>query len=124
MDSFLLDPGVDSLSPLDHLEWALTLPPGEDSLAVSSSLAAWLDKELSLDASSLAQIRFDSLQHWRDRKRMLDPLWARELALLPEHVQSVLGPKKNLLLLAEMLQAIEWPDQALVEDLKRGFHEA
>ena len=113
---------MDALNPLEHLEWALSIPPAEDFQSLPVNLEAWLDRELALDGLSLAKARFESLQHWRDRKRVLDPLWARELALLPEHVQSVLGPKKNLLLLAEMLQAIQWPDQRLVVDLKQGFH--
>ena len=112
---------MDALNPLEHLEWALSLPPAEEFQSLPVCLEAWLDTELALDAPSLAKVRFESLQRWRERKRVLDPLWARELALLPEHVQSVLGPKKNLLLLAEMLQAIQWPDQRLVDDLKQGF---
>ena len=52
---------------------------------------------------------------------MLDPVWAQKFASLPAHVQSVLGPKKNLLVLAEMLEAISWPDVRLIADLQNGF---
>ena len=58
---------------------------------------------------------------WVERKRMLDLEWAASFRRLPKHVQSVLGPKKNLLLLREMLLASESPDDILVDDLMQGF---
>ena len=40
---------------------------------------------------------------------------------LPSHVRQVLGPKKNLLLLREMLVAAGYADETLVADLAQGF---
>ena len=52
---------------------------------------------------------------------MLDPEWAAVFRQLPGHVQTVLGPKKNLLLLREMLIASGSPDDTLIDDLMGGF---
>ena len=47
--------------------------------------------------------------------------WHTMFAGLPAHVQQVLGPEKNLLLLAEMLQAAGSEDTELVSHLSHGF---
>ena len=57
----------------------------------------------SLSPAQLQSCRQRARQHWSERKRVLDPVWERQLKALPWHVRSVLGPKKNLLLLAELL---------------------
>ena len=59
-------------------------------------------------------------QAWSSRKRVLDPLWDEKWQALPCHVRAVLGPKKNLLLLEEMLAAAECPDSLLIRDLMVG----
>ena len=56
-----------------------------------------------------------------ERKRVLDLEWTSVFPNLPEHVQSVLGPKKNLLLFREMLEASESPDITLYDNLASGF---
>ena len=121
VNSFLQDPAASALGPLDHLEWALKLPACDGLPAVPEPIAAPLSRALNLDGHALAQARASSLAHWRERKRVLDPLWAHRFGSLPAHVQSVLGPKKNLLVLSEMLEAIAWPDARLVADLRNGF---
>ena len=118
---FLRDPALSGMCPLDHLDWALDLPSCDGSLVVPEAIAAPLEVALGLSGPALAQARADGLRHWRERKRMLDPVWAHKFASLPAHVQSVLGPKKNLLVLAEMLEAISWPDVRLIADLQNGF---
>ena len=52
---------------------------------------------------------------------MLDPAWRHLWGLLPSHVREVLGPKKGLLLLREMLVSAGYADESLVDDLARGF---
>ena len=52
---------------------------------------------------------------------MLDTIWACAREALPPHVRSVLGPKKNLLLLHELLDAARCPDKSLIDDVTLGF---
>ena len=55
---------------------------------------------------------------WKfERKRVLDPAWQHLWELLPSHVREVLGPKRNLLLLREMLVSAGYADETLVDDL-------
>ena len=59
--------------------------------------------------------------HWASRKEALAEEWESVRRKLPEHVQSVLGPRKNILLLREMLEAAGSPDVSLVDCLLQGF---
>jgi hypothetical protein len=52
---------------------------------------------------------------------VLDPVWLALREPLPSHVQEVLGPKKNVLLLREILVSASYHDESLVDDLARGF---
>ena len=121
VQSFLSDPAAADLKPLDHFEWAVSLPSAEIAPRLPAAVSAWADQAHSLSACALAEARGASLKHWRERKRVLDPVWQRRWATLPAHVRAVLGPKKNLLVLGEMLEAINWPDGRLVTDLEQGF---
>ena len=76
---------------------------------------------LALDEDELKQRREKERKHWVERKAVLGPIWDKGFQRLPWHVQRVLGRGKNLLLLAEMLQAAGSPDALLIEDLKEGF---
>ena len=55
------------------------------------------------------------------RKRVTSEHWRRICASLPGHVQRVLGPEKNILLLSEMLRAAGSPDVDLPHCLTHGF---
>ena len=61
------------------------------------------------------------LRTWLERKKVLDPVWLHLRESLPSHVRDVLGPRKNLLLLREILASAGFEDSALVDDLAKGF---
>ena len=107
--------------PLDHLEWAAGLPPCGDSVDLPLLLQEAVDKTAVLGYAGVASMRSEAKAFWLERKRVLDSEWAERFRTLPEHVQSVLGPKKNLLLLQEMLHACESPDVNLFHNLVQGF---
>ena len=69
----------------------------------------------------LEAYRQKTLASWFERKRVLDPAWQHLWEQLPSHVRQVLGPKRNLLLLREMLVAAGYADETLVADLAQGF---
>ena len=92
---------LSAMTPMDFLEWALTLP---DCVGMSR-LPPLMDKAAqrisSFDATDLDDFRRKTLAFWEERKRVLDPVWARVREALPSHVRAVLGPKKNILLLSD-----------------------
>ena len=101
------------MSPLDHLEWAGCLPPCGDSVDLPLLLQEAVDQYADRGHAGVADKRSEAKAFWMERKCVLDSQWAERFRTLPEHVQSVLGPKKNLLLLQEMLDACESPDVCL-----------
>ena len=109
-----------NMSPVSHFKWALALPPCLGVFRVPASAQSSVLHE-SGDRSSLHSFRASALAFWRERKRVTDFEWQREFRTLPAHVQAVLGPDKNLLLLAEMLEASNSPDAQLVDSLRGGF---
>jgi len=111
---------LDKMSPVEHLYWARTLPVCSDPEA-PEHLRLALARILQLSPVELQESREAAKRHWSERKRVLDPEWEQLYGKLPQHVQSVLGPKKNLLLLAELLAAAHSPDHKLLEHLLQGF---
>ena len=49
------------------------------------------------------------------------PAWAETRATLPEHVQRILGPERNVHLFGAMPRSIRWPDTELERDMLWGF---
>ena len=92
-----------------------------DRCAASALLTDAVRFNIQFPLQLVSDKRVAAVQHWSERKRMLDPAWRTTWASLPPHVQSVLGPKKNLLLLAEMLDRAGSPDTLLVPHLTFGF---
>ena len=107
------------LGPWDHLLWATRLPVVDDTPAMPGFLNGL--RSASASVAELQTARESSLAFWRQRKLVTDPQWRILFKNLPAHCQSVLGPGKNLLLLKEMLDAIDWPDKALFHNLCHGF---
>ena len=112
---------IASMTPLDHLAWAEGLPPCLDTVDLPVLLEDAAVQAGKLSCAALGRHRLEAKAFWMERKRVLDPEWATRFRRLPGHVQSVLGPKKNLLLLREMLLASESPDESRVECLSVGF---
>ena len=109
------------MSQLDHLSWAEGLPSCGEEIDLPVLIEEALDECSGLDERQVLARRLEAKTFWMERKRVLDLEWAAVFRRLPAHVQSVLGPKKNLLLLREMLAASESPDVTLVENLMEGF---
>ena len=110
-----------AMFPWAHLEWAHSLPRVSSFLPLSPLLSRAVERSTAMSASDLCVFRAERLELWRERERVTSQAWAQELATLPCHVRSVLGPDKNIRLLAEIASAMEWPDAALAEDLQHGF---
>ena len=121
VESFLASDVVKSMAPLDHFNWAGTLP----SLASANHVPARLQKVISesqqLPPQQLHETRVQALMKWAARKEVLHARWVEKYEQLPLHVQSVLGKGKNLLLGGEMMTAAGSPDQTLVNHLANGF---
>jgi len=111
---------LDRMSPVEHLRWARTLP-GSSEPQAPEHLKLAMARILQLSPVEAQESRAAAVRHWEERKRVLDPEWERLFWSLPEHLRSVLGPKKNLLLLAELLAAAHHPDSRLIEHLLQGF---
>ena len=73
------------------------------------------------DNRGLEAYRQKTLASGFERKRVLDPAWQHLWTLLPSHVRAVLGPKRNLLLLREMLVSAGYAEETLVADFAQGF---
>ena len=109
------------MSPWTHLEWAHSLPRVSGFSPLPPVLAHAVQRSSAMSVAELNALRAERLDYWRKRERVTSQAWQRERADLPSHVRQVLGPDKNLRLLAEIASAMEWPDSALVVDLARGF---
>ena len=48
----------------------------------------------AMSAKELHEFRAAAKQHWTERKRVLDQIWPSVFAGLPDHIKSVIGPKK------------------------------
>ena len=122
VEALLNDPDRLSLmSPLEHFQWARTLPACTGDSQLPSLLARAAQQVAALGTLHLQEYRSQSWEYWLERKRVLDPIWACAWEALPSHVRAVLGPKKNILLLRELLVAAGCPDKALIDDLTIGF---
>ena len=122
MDAFLKDiEGRASMTPVEHLAWVTELPPCLDTVDLPVLLQDAVDFAAGMPDSELSKRRLEARAFWIERKRVLDSEWINMFRTLPEHVRSVLGPKKNLLLFREMLVASGSPDESLFECLTTGF---
>ena len=123
MAAFLADTETASrMSPLEHLEWVRrSLPLISDRCQAPDILEDALKVNSEFTPKEISNLRAEARQHWLERKRVLDPTWRNMFTALPEHVRSVLGPEKNLLLLGEMLQRAGSRDHSLIEHLSQGF---
>ena len=96
-------------------------PSAAESAPLPVFLQAGLRTAVQSTPAQLQSLREDALTFWQQRKAVTGPLWREAFGKLPAHCQSVLGPGRNLLLLSEMLEHIQWPDKALVRHLMHGF---
>ena len=106
--------------PLSHLDWALRLPRCTGALETPEAYRSAINWHCA-DPSAVLSFRTRQLAFWRHRQRVTAPAWLAQYAGLPAHVRSILGPEKNLVLLAEMLEAARSPDLELPADLADGF---
>ena len=109
------------MSPLAHLKWALSLPLCMGLSRPPELLARAAHRSSALGSRALQDHRRKTLDAWLERKRVLDPMWRHLWESLPPHVRDVLGPKKNLQLLRDILVSAGHHDNSLVEDLAQGF---
>eukprot|EP00959_Pyramimonas_sp_CCMP1952_P362363 7589087-Pyramimonas_sp.AAC.1 len=65
---------------------SLGLPSCDEVPEIPAAVADSLYLSLAFDGHALAESRAARLEHWRQRKRVLDPLWAGKFAGLPAHV--------------------------------------
>ena len=122
IDALLADvEHVSVMTPLDHLDWALALPLCMGISRPPEMLRRAVHRSRAFGHCGLEAYRQKTLVSWFERKRVLDPAWQRLWEQLPSHVRQVLGPKRNLLLLREMLVAAGYADETLVADLAQGF---
>jgi hypothetical protein len=121
VDDLLASSHIATMTPIEHWEWALSLPVSSEERIVPDMLGTASDWALESTPTSLNTHRSAAVIHWAERKDALHDRWRLELATLPRHVQSVLGPEKNLLLLEEMLTAAGSTDVNLVQCLRDGF---
>ena len=130
---------VGRMEPMEFLEWACGLPITPEPIALPSVLFECADEIRKLSKAQLHNRRRAALQHWQQRKAMTaaawkvfsPPVWTQmhqhkcvaqeRYEKLPWNIQSVLGPEKNLILLAEMLAAAKAVDEHLVRDLEEGM---
>ena len=109
------------MDPMEHLAWAQSLPDFSEAQCLPPFLQSATESVANMSPEELNWFRFAAKVHWRERKRVLDQAWPKMLATLPEHIRSVLGPKKNLLLFSEMAAAAGSPDRSLTTHLAYGF---
>ena len=109
------------MTPLDHLEWALALPVCRGISRPPEMLRRAVHRGRAFGHRGLEASRQKTLASWFEWKRMLDPAWQHLWTLLPSHVRAVLGPKRNLLVLREMLVSAGYADETLVDDFAQGF---
>ena len=122
IDALLADvEQVSVMTPLDHLDWALALPMCVGISRPPEMLRRAVHRSRAFGHCNLEAYRQKTLASWFERKRVLDPAWQDLWEQLPSHVREVLGPKRNLLLLREMLVAAGHADETLVADLAQGF---
>ena len=122
IDALLADvKHVGVMTPLDHLDWALALPLCMGISRPPEMLRRAVHRSRAFGHRGLEAYRQKTLASWFERKRVLDPAWQHLWEQLPSHVRQVLGPKRNLLLLREMLVAAGYADETLVADLAQGF---
>lgn len=88
---------VAAMSPLDHLEWARTLPDSLCEFELPPALEEVDQSWGALGECEFAQKQRAAFSFWAHRKRVTAKQWAREFASLPEHSRSILGPDKNLI---------------------------
>ena len=125
VDALLSDArGIAAMTPLQHLAWARTLPLATPVLPLPAVLADAVDMDSHLGPAGLAAHRRDAIAFWEKRGRVTGLWWAAMFRRLPEHVQSVLGPGKDLLLFKARLRAARlWLGGAAARssgDVRRG----
>ena len=122
VDALLADvEHVSMMTPLDHLDWALALPMCMGISRPPEMLRRAVHRSRAFGHCNLEAYRQKTLASWFERKRVLDPAWQDLWEQLPSHVRQVLGPKRNLLLLREMIVAAGHADETLVADSAQGF---
>ena len=99
VDSLLADPArVSGMTPLDHFEWAQTLPSDCQEFVLPEVFREHVGTWGSLDPVARAQKQRDALIFWMHRKQMTEQQWLRQFQALPAHCKSIVGPEKNLVL--------------------------
>ena len=95
---------LQTMTPLDHLEWAKTLPSQNKKNALHPETQKTLKILRTLKPETIMGQRAAALLYWQKRKRALDPEWEILFEKAPTSVKKTLGIKKNLLLLKEMME--------------------
>ena len=108
------------MDPFSHLDWALRLPRCTGALRVPEASKVAINWHCA-DPSAVYAFRKHQLEYWQHRRRVTAPAWRDQYERLPAHVRAILGPDKNLVLFAEMLEASGSKDAGLPAALARGF---
>ena len=79
-----------------------------------------LREQLTLSPMQVSKLHLQRLQKWRSRAKELAPLGEKLQQSMPTHVRKILLCKRTLLL-QEMANEINWPDQGFFDELRQGF---
>ena len=109
------------MTPLQHLEWARSLPQTNDALVLPAHLQTEVDAVNGMTPVEIGDSQTRAESFWRKRKHDLQQEWEHRFKQLPLHVRQVRGIRKNLLLLEEMMKAAECTDLTLTSCLMQGF---
>ena len=122
VNSLLESEEIQTMLPVEHYEWAKTLPRSSEVRDVPDELQPAASRAVESTPEELHTFRNTALVRWCEKKLEWEQSWQETFKQLPEHVQSVLGPKKNLILFKEMLLSAGSPDaESLIRELSAGF---
>ena len=121
VDSLNGSPELLSMKPIDHWTWATQLPLSSELREIPEDQRVIASFALDHTPAELHEKRQSAMMYWAERKEALTAPWSALYEKLPAHVQSVIGPHKNILLLRELLEASGSPDIMLCSNLMGGF---
>ncbi|KAF4647243.1 hypothetical protein FOZ61_004452, partial [Perkinsus olseni] len=105
----------------DHLEAALKREhPLDTGITLPIALEAAIEAQLSLDPDELVRRRQLGIEAIKRRAKALEEATSAARASMHPDVAKISG-NLNLELLEELIELTEYPDKALVEDLRNGM---
>ena len=106
VDSLLADSArVSGMTPLDHFEWAQSLPSDSPEFVLPDVLREHAETWGSLDPAERAQKQREALLFWLHRKQVTEQQWLRQFQALPAHCKGIVGPDKSLVLFKALVRS-------------------